>query len=561
MAIAYYAHKLSDNILRQSPIGEIGKPGDADYQPGTPGHLFCRDAVVARTGWQRYRVRELPQDQAEKLGIDLSNPEAFIDVYRPASEVFSPATLASFEAMPVTNDHPDEFVARDNWRDVAFGHAQNIRKGWEALEDGEWPMVADIIIATDPLASDVESGRKRQLSCGYTYSLDREDNKIVQREIRGNHIALVDRARAGPEARIYDSDSTAVLDPLIVEAPPLQTSSDTKPEARQIKKKGEYIVKNTLFDVIGRGLRAITSDSEATNEQIAEAARVAAKAMGRDSEEESEEEKKKAKDEAEEKRMKDAAAEEKEKKEMADKRAKDEAEEKEKKDKEAKDAAEKAETEKKEKEAADKKAKDAEMSHFAPCKVKDCMDRDCSAHRALDSVLATIPKKEGEDADMEELMDVLSQFKGSGAAEHDSAEGSEVIEPISEEPAHDGAEPDMEIAKGGGMGADAAAKEELAKEFAFLKKIKPMIARANDGSTEAVQAVREFNARLSKFSRKSKASDGTYGRFAAGSGGGREGVSRGADRQRANGGGATTNYDDLNALYAAQLSGDKEVTK
>ena len=170
----YYGTRLSENISRREP----------------EGYLLCLNVPVARTGTQDY----LP----EELGLPGSS---FISVYRPEEEVFSPETVASFEGMPVTNDHPPDGVDVSNIRALQKGHAHNVRRGTGDESD---LLLADLII-TDPGLIDLilEEG-KREISCGYTYELCEENGQYIQRKIRGNHVAVVDAGRAGPRVSIKD---------------------------------------------------------------------------------------------------------------------------------------------------------------------------------------------------------------------------------------------------------------------------------------------------------------------------------------------------------------------
>ena len=170
----YYGTRLSENISRREP----------------EGYLLCLNVPVARTGTQDY----LP----EELGLPGSS---FISVYRPEEEVFSPETIASFEGMPVTNDHPPDGVDVSNIRALQKGHAHNVRRGTGDESD---LLLADLII-TDPGLIDLilEEG-KREISCGYTYELCEENGQYIQRKIRGNHVAVVDAGRAGPRVSIKD---------------------------------------------------------------------------------------------------------------------------------------------------------------------------------------------------------------------------------------------------------------------------------------------------------------------------------------------------------------------
>ena len=158
----YYGTRLSENISRREP----------------EGYLLCLNVPVARTGTQEY----LP----EELGLPAgSGPPGLIPVIRPEEEVFSKETIASFEGMPVTNDHPPDGV------DIG-----NIK----ALQD---LLLADLII-TDPVLIGLIMDGKREISCGYTYELCEENGKYIQRRIRGNHVAVVDAGRAGPRVSIKD---------------------------------------------------------------------------------------------------------------------------------------------------------------------------------------------------------------------------------------------------------------------------------------------------------------------------------------------------------------------
>ena len=186
--LQYYGTRLSENISRREP----------------EGYLLCLNVPVARTGTQEY----LP----EELG--LPGGGGTIPVYRPEEEVFAPETVASFEGMPVTNDHPPDGVDIENIRRLQMGHAHNVRRRTGEEED---LLLADLII-TDPRLIDAILEGKREISCGYTYELAEENGQYIQRKIRGNHIAVVDAGRAGKRVSIKDKKpierSTSMKKPL-----------------------------------------------------------------------------------------------------------------------------------------------------------------------------------------------------------------------------------------------------------------------------------------------------------------------------------------------------------
>lgn len=168
------------------------------------GSLLCKDVPVARTGKQLYGAADLP-----KL-----IPDAFgeIVVSRSPEHVFDPATLASFEGMSITVLHPEDangnvqLINPTNWKELAVGHLQNVRRGTGDQAD---LMIADIIIKDEYAIQLVEDGL-RQVSCGYDAEYDQtEPGKAEQVEITGNHVALVPKGRAGNRCAIGDRDTMA----------------------------------------------------------------------------------------------------------------------------------------------------------------------------------------------------------------------------------------------------------------------------------------------------------------------------------------------------------------
>ena len=177
----YYGNRLSENISRREP----------------EGYLLCLNVPVARTGTQDYLPEELGLSPGS---FSFASGPGLISVYRPEKEVFAPETMASFEGMPVTNDHPPDGVDVDNIRRLQMGHAHNIRRGTGEESD---LLLADLIITDERLIEAILGG-KREISCGYTYELAEENGRYIQRKIRGNHIAVVDAGRAGPRVSIKD---------------------------------------------------------------------------------------------------------------------------------------------------------------------------------------------------------------------------------------------------------------------------------------------------------------------------------------------------------------------
>lgn len=172
---AFYGSRLSEHMIR------------------TPeGYLVCKDVPIARTGSQQYRGCEFGG----------SDPDKIYRVERPEDEVFAAKALASFEGKPVLDEHPNEDINAQNITRYIKGTARNVHRG-----EGELAgcVVADLIVYDGDLIREIENG-KREISCGYDCLWVPTDDGYTQREICGNHIAVVGKGRAGHKVSIRDSE-------------------------------------------------------------------------------------------------------------------------------------------------------------------------------------------------------------------------------------------------------------------------------------------------------------------------------------------------------------------
>ncbi|HCS3842529.1 TPA: DUF2213 domain-containing protein, partial [Shigella flexneri] len=177
--------------------------GETRYQLAD-GSLLCKDVPIGRTGKQLYGAADLPNLKPDKLGE--------IVVTRSPEQVFHPATLASFEGMSITILHPEDengnvrLVNPENWKELAVGHLQNVRRGTGDHSD---LMLADLIVKDENAIQLIEDGL-REVSCGYDAEYEQtEPGKAEQVDITGNHVALVPKGRAGNRCAIGDRDTMA----------------------------------------------------------------------------------------------------------------------------------------------------------------------------------------------------------------------------------------------------------------------------------------------------------------------------------------------------------------
>ena len=163
---------------------------------------FMRIAISPFTKEQvaPYYGREIPG--WEKLGLD---PEKTYMGYRPSEELQKAETIESINGIPVQFRHHPDF---------SDAPAHETRVG-AAGTDAEWrePYLMNSLIIYDDKAKDViKSGFMRELSLAYRYDPEIKAGEwngkkydFIMRNIRANHIALVEEGRAGADVLVYDS--------------------------------------------------------------------------------------------------------------------------------------------------------------------------------------------------------------------------------------------------------------------------------------------------------------------------------------------------------------------
>lgn len=135
-------------------------------------------------------------------------PDKIYMIYRPEEELANPACVESFRLLPFVDEHtmlgPEEsglFPAEEKGVHGVIG---------EETYFENLTLYGNLRVFSNILAKKIESG-KRELSCGYrcryemtpgTWNGIRYDG--VQRDIRGNHLALVEQGRMGPDVAVLD---------------------------------------------------------------------------------------------------------------------------------------------------------------------------------------------------------------------------------------------------------------------------------------------------------------------------------------------------------------------
>lgn len=152
------------------------------------------NAVVTRTGVFEY----MNADGTKRF--ELRHPD----------DVLKEESLNTLKLKPVTNDHPNEAVNVNNADKYSVGSI-----GETVIVDGSNIAVTFTVTNKDAV-KEIQGRRKQELSLGYTLDLVQEDGVYNgeaythrQTNINYNHLAIVEKARAGRVARI-NMDGLAV---------------------------------------------------------------------------------------------------------------------------------------------------------------------------------------------------------------------------------------------------------------------------------------------------------------------------------------------------------------
>ncbi len=248
-------------------------------------------------GWPEIKNNPLSREGIFPYSGETVNgePGRVYAVYRPEAELSNPETINSFKLLPFVDDHPSVLLG-----DAEAGLTPAEKKGIEGVigEDVYYKdgiLYGNIKVLSQSLLDLIESGKK-QLSVGYrcVYEIvsgvwNGMPYDAIQRDIRGNHLALVDQGRMGKEV--------AVLDHSIYTFDSIEITKELK-MAEEVKKEDE---KKEGMDAQAERVSKVLDWAEARM----------AKDAAEEAEKEKEKEAKDASEEEEEKGMDDDAEEEK----------------------------------------------------------------------------------------------------------------------------------------------------------------------------------------------------------------------------------------------------------
>ena len=174
-----------------------------DSSAGENGFLSLL-ANITRTGVFTYFQKS--PDGTIKIIRQLRHPD----------DVFSEESMATLMGLPTTNEHPSELVSKENAKNLLIGMTSDRPKKIQLDDDEESYIQQKVTFFDSESIEMIVSGERQEMSLGYTCRLDEESGEwngqkydYIQRDIRYNHLSLVDKARGGSECRVILNDSCA----------------------------------------------------------------------------------------------------------------------------------------------------------------------------------------------------------------------------------------------------------------------------------------------------------------------------------------------------------------
>lgn len=178
---------------------EAGKDQESHRQEDGNGWVEIKGNPLSKVGVFPYFGKQIHEDL---------EPEKIYFVYRPEEELSNPETINSFKLVPWTDEHAMLGSESDGLMPPEKKGIHGVVGEQVYFEDGY--LKGNLKIFSERMEDLIESGKK-ELSIGYRclYELaegvyNGQQYQAIQRNIRGNHLALVQEGRAGRDVSVMD---------------------------------------------------------------------------------------------------------------------------------------------------------------------------------------------------------------------------------------------------------------------------------------------------------------------------------------------------------------------
>lgn len=195
----------------------IGRPGEdilcigldrasSKRQVDSNGWMEIEDNPISKAGVFPYMGRDLPYP-----GVD---PNKVYYVLRPPEEIGHPDFINSVKLMPWIDEHimlgNKGVSAEEKGVEGVIGEKVHYNKNDETL-------YGNLKLYSDDLQYKIDIQGKKELSLGYVFKLERKAGAykgqrydFIQRNLRANHLALVEKGRMGRDVAVQDEDNISL---------------------------------------------------------------------------------------------------------------------------------------------------------------------------------------------------------------------------------------------------------------------------------------------------------------------------------------------------------------
>ena len=192
-------HKIDGEEEEIAEKAEANSTGMDKREYDTNGWFEVKDNPLSKKGIFQYSGRSISPE---------CEPDRIYNVYRPAEELSTEECINSFKLLPWIDNH---VMLGSEDEGLTPAEAKGIQGviGEDVYFDGEY-LKGNIKVFSEAMSNLIANGKK-ELSCGYRCryeyapgNYDGEAYDYVQREIRGNHLALVEQGRMGSDVAVLD---------------------------------------------------------------------------------------------------------------------------------------------------------------------------------------------------------------------------------------------------------------------------------------------------------------------------------------------------------------------
>ena len=239
---------------------DIGNMGNLIQLPGGRGYKV--NLPVCKSGFQDYMGYEV---DTKRFGFD-----TIVKVYRPEEEVNDAESIGTLEHIYLTNEHPYEDVDVENASQYVVGEGST-----DAVYRAPYVFQTLFIKNADGIAALVAN--KRQVSCGYLCDLEiitgsaidengvTQTYQAIQRNIRYNHIALVEFGRM--ESPISIGDKSSVRKWCLIDRASKSPDKEEDQSESESKRKRNSKDKENIMDTVKMKIGNKTCDVAEKHEQ------------------------------------------------------------------------------------------------------------------------------------------------------------------------------------------------------------------------------------------------------------------------------------------------------